>query len=163
FLDNWGAKRKAGFSYLKETNTYRLLEKIAAKTPLHNQAQPMAQRVLDMGSLSEAVVANYIQNMDLISLIGKQYGFRPVFVWYPNLAVGHKELTESERQILRSQYEQFPDMGGMYQAVYARSGEINRPDFYDLAGVVDDQKNSLYVGISHMNSEGDEIVARRLF
>jgi hypothetical protein len=51
----------------------------------------------------------------------------------------------------------------MYQAVYNRSSEINRPDFYNLADVVDNQKSSLYVGISHMKPEGDQIVADRLF
>jgi hypothetical protein len=100
--------------------------------------------------------------MDIIGLLAKQYGFRPIFAWYPNLAVGHKQLTPYESEVLRLQYEQFPDLGAMYQSVYKRGSEIKRPDFYDLEDVVDDQSGSLYVGISHMKPEGDQIVANRL-
>jgi len=109
------------------------------------------------------VIDNYIQNIGIIDLLGKQYGFRPVFAWYPNLAVGHKQLTSYEEQVLRFQYEDFPDLGLMYKAVYDKSAEIKSADFYNLADIVDDQKASLYVGISHMKPEGDRIVAHRLF
>jgi hypothetical protein len=51
----------------------------------------------------------------------------------------------------------------MYQAVYRRAPEIKSPEFYDLENLVDDQKSSLYVGISHMKPTGDQIVADRLF
>jgi hypothetical protein len=163
FLETWGTRQRASFSYLEETNTYKLLHRMAAKTPFHNKSTGQSKPHLDVAALSEAVIKNYIQNIDIIELLAKQYSFRPIFAWYPNLAVGHKELTPYEQQVLRLQYEQFPDLGEMYQSVYNRSGEINRPNFYNLADVVDDQKSSLYVGISHMKPEGDQIVAERLF
>lgn len=163
FLDNWGASQKAGFSYFRQTNTYRLLEKIAVRAPFHNKkdAAPAVQR--DTETLSRAVVENYAQNMDIVDLLAKQYGFRPVFAWYPNLAVGHKELTPYEQQVLRLEYEKFPDLGLMYQAVYNRGREVKRPDFHYLGDLLDDQKSSLYVGISHLKPEGNQIVADRLF
>jgi hypothetical protein len=101
--------------------------------------------------------------MDYVNLLARQYGFRALFVWYPNMAVGHKQLTPNEQQVLGSEYHKFPDLGSMYLAVYDRSREINRPNFYNLADLVDDRKDTLYKGISHMNAEGDQIVARRLF
>jgi len=161
FLDNWGNTQRASFSYFRQTNTYRLLQKIAVKAPLHQK--PDESRGLDTEGLSAAVIANYVQNIDIIDLLAKQYGFRAIFVWYPNLAVGHKELTPYEQQILFFQYQQMPDLGLMYRSVYDRHSEIRRPDFYDLEDIVDDQKGSLYVGISHMKPEGDQIVADRLF
>jgi hypothetical protein len=163
FLDNWGATQRASFAYLRQTNTYRLLEKIAAKMPFHRGPEKESAATLDTERLSAAVVENYIQNMEIVDLLAKQYGFRAVFAWYPNLAVGHKELTYYEQQVLRFQYQQFPDLGVMYRAVYDRGREIKRPDFYNLEDIVDDQKGSLYVGISHMKPEGDRIVADRLF
>jgi hypothetical protein len=163
FLDSWGARQRASFSYLENTNTYKLLHRIQAKAPFHHD-QPDARRPqIDVAGLSQAVIQNYVQNIDIIDLLGRQYCFRPVFAWYPNLAVGHKQLTPFEQQVLRLQYEQFPELGSMYQAVYNRSVEIHRPNFYNLADVVDDQKTSLYVGISHMKPEGDQLIAQRLF
>jgi len=162
FLDNWGASQKASFSYFRQTNTYRLLERIAVKAPFHRKDEGPAAR-LDTETLSTAVLENYIQNMDIVNLLAKQYSFRAIFAWYPNMAVGHKELTPSEQQVLRMEYQKFPDLGLMYQAVYKRGREVKRPDFYYLGDLLDDQKSSLYVGISHLKPEGDQIVADRLF
>jgi hypothetical protein len=163
FLDSWATSKRAGFAYLRQTNTYRLLEMIAVRLPFRPAVDPGSEFHLDAEALSAAVVANYLQNMEMVNLLARQYGFRAIFAWYPNLAVGHKELTPYEHQVLRFQYEQFPDLGEMYRAVYARGREIKRQDFYDLEDIVDDQKGSLYVGISHMKPEGDQIVADRLF
>lgn len=163
FLDNWGVSQKAGFSYLRQTNTYRFLEKIAVRAPFHNKkdARPAPER--DAETLSAAVVQNYVQNMDIVNSLAKQYGFRAIFAWYPNMAVGHKELTPYEQQVLKMEYQKFPDLGAMYQATYKRGCEIKDPDFHCLGDLLDGQKSSLYVGISHLKPEGNQIVADRLF
>jgi hypothetical protein len=79
------------------------------------------------------------------------------------MAVGHKELTPYEQQVLDMEYKKFPDLGSMYQAVYKRGREVKSPEFYYLGDLLDDQKSALYVGISHLKPEGNEIVAGRLF
>ncbi len=163
FLDNWGASQKAGFNYFHETNTYRFLEKIAIRAPFHNMkdAAPKAER--DTETLSASVVANYVQNMNIVNSLAKQYNFRPIFAWYPNMAVGHKQLTPYEQQVLDLEYQKFPGLGAMYDATYERGRDIKSPDFYYLGDLLDDQKSSLYVGISHLKPEGNAIVADRLF
>ncbi|MFZ3343006.1 MAG: hypothetical protein WA213_19150, partial [Terriglobales bacterium] len=112
---------------------------------------------------SKEIVENYSQNMDFVNLMAKQYNFRPVFAWYPNMAVGHKELTPYEQQVLASEYHQFPDLGVIYKATYDRARELNRPDLIYLGDLLDNQKESLYVGISHLKPEGNQIVADHLF
>jgi hypothetical protein len=163
FLDNWGASQKASFSYLRQTNTYRLLEKIAVKAPFHHKQDKAPTAGLDTETLSAAVVENYVENIDIVNLLAKQYGFRAIFAWYPNLLVGHKELTPYEQQVLRISNQNFPGLELMYQAVYKRGREVSRPDFHYLGDLLDGQKRSLYVGISHLKPEGDQIVADRLF
>jgi hypothetical protein len=163
FLDNWSAGQKAGFAYFRQTNTYRLLDNIAVKTPFHRKQDETPVAGPDTETLSAAVLQNYAQNMDLVALLAKQYGFRPIFAWYPNMAVGHKELTPYEQQVLDMEYKRFPGLGPMYQAVYKKGRAIERPDFYYLGDLLDDQKGALYVGISHLKPEGNQIVADRLF
>jgi hypothetical protein len=163
FLDNWGASQKAGFSYFEQTNTYRLLKRIAVRAPFHNQKEPAPAVTRDTETLSAAVVENYVQNMDIVNSLAKQYGFRAIFAWYPNLAVGHKELTPYEQQVLNMEYQKFPDLGSMYEAVYKRGRGVRSPDFHYLGDLLDDQKSSLYVGISHLKPEGNRIVAHQLF
>lgn len=163
FLDNWGTSQKAGFSYIGQTNTYRFLERIGIRAPFHNTKDAPPKAARDAETLSAAVVENYVQNMGIVDLLAKQYGFRPIFAWYPNMAVGHKQLTPYEQQVLNMEYQKFPDLGSMYEAVYRRSREIKSPDFQYLGDLLDDQKASLYVGISHLKPEGNRIVADRLF
>jgi hypothetical protein len=163
FLENWGATQKPSFEYIRQTNTHRFLERIAAKEPFHQKRGNSSGSGLDVETLSAAVVENYIQNIDIVNLLAKRYGFRAIFAWYPNLAVGHKPMTPYEQQVLRFEYQEFPDLGLMYQAVYRKGDEIKRPDFYNLEDMVDDKTESLYVGLSHMRPEGDQIAADRLF
>lgn len=163
FLDEWAAAQKSGFTYLKRTNTYNLLARIADKVPYHNENDPVPAAARDVETLSAAVVDNYLKNMDIVNALARQYNFRAIFAWYPNMAVGHKRLTQFEQQVLNLEYETFPDVGTMYAATYQKAREVKSPDFYYLADLLDDQKDSLYVGISHLKPEGNEIVAARLF
>jgi len=163
YLDNWSVAKKAGFSYLRETNTHHFLSKIALRAPFHNQKNGPSLPERDGEGLSGAVVQNYIQNMNTVELLAQQYGFRPVFAWYPNLAVGHKQQTPYEQEVLRMEYQKFPGLGLMYQAAYQKARQIKRPDFYYLGDLLDGQKESLYVGISHLKPEGNQIVADKLF
>ena len=61
------------------------------------------------------------------------------------------------------EYQKFPDLGAMYQATYQKGRELKNSDFYYLGDLLDNQKSSLYMGISHLKPEGNEIVADRLF
>ena len=163
FLDNWGAYEKAGFGYFGQTNTARFLKKMGERVQPQPKQTKKASAVLDVEASSKAIVENYSQNMDIVNLLAKHYDFRPIFAWYPNMAVGHKELTSYEQQVLASEYHQFPDLGVIYKATYDRAREMNRPDLIDLADLLDNQKDSMYVGISHLKPEGNQIVARHLF
>ncbi len=163
FLDNWGAYEKAGFSYFGQTNTVRFLKKMGERVQPQPKQAKRASETLDVPTASKAIVENYFQNMDFVNLLAKQYNFRAVFAWYPNMAVGHKELTSYEQQVLASEYHQFPDLGVIYKATYDRARELNRPDLIYLGDMLDNQKDTLYVGISHLNPVGNHIVADRLF
>jgi hypothetical protein len=163
FLDNWGAYEKAGFSYFGQTNTARFLKKMGERVQPQPKQAKSALPTLDVDTASQAIVENYSQNMDFVNLLAKQYNFRPVFAWYPNMAVGNKQLTPYEEQVLASEYHQFPDLGVIYKATYDRARALNRPDLIYLGDLLDDQKDSLYVGISHLKPEGNQLVANHLF
>jgi hypothetical protein len=163
YLDNWSVAKKTGFSYLKETNTYHFLQKIAAREPFHKKEKGPTVEARNVAGLSAAVVENYVQNMNTVELLAQQSHFRPIFAWYPNLAVGHKRQTPYEDQVLRMEYKKFPGLGPLYQAAYDQARQVKRPDFIYLGDLLDDQEESLYVGISHLKPEGNRIVADKLF
>lgn len=163
FLDNWGAYEKAGFSYFGQTNTARFLKKMTAQSQAEEKPAKAARTSLDTDATSREIVDTYVQNMEFVKLLAKQYNFRAVFAWYPNMAIGHKELTPYEQQVLASENHQFPGLGVIYKATYDEARKLNPPGLIYLGDLLDDQKDSLYVGISHLNPAGNQIVADRLF
>lgn len=162
YLEGWITERKSGFSYLSRTNTYRLLENIAARVSPKQDSDDSASES-DAQTWAGAIMQNYQENMNVIGLLAKQYGFRPIFVWYPNMAVGHKQLTPDEAQLNRRLKKRFPGMDLVYRAAYEKCRAVSRPDLYYLGDLLDDTKTPLYRGIAHLNAAGNQIVADRLF
>ena len=162
YLDTWITERKSGFSYLSRSNTYRLLENIAARVSPKEESNDSVSES-DAQTWSRAIMQNYQENMNIIELLAKQYGFRPIFVWYPNMAVGHKQLTADEAELSRRLKKRFPGMDLVYRAAYEKCREISRPDLYYLGDLLDDTKTPLYRGVAHLNATGNQIAADRLF
>lgn len=162
YLEGWITEKKSGFSYLSRTNTYRYLKNMAARVSPQDQAGDSVSES-EAQTWSQGIMKNYQENMDIVELLAKQYGFRPIFVWYPNMAVGHKQLTAEEAQLNRRLKKRFPGMDLVYRAAYERCREVNRPDLYYLGDVLDETKTTLYRGVAHLNAEGNQIAADRLF
>jgi hypothetical protein len=163
YLDGWNAEQQPGFSYLRKSNTHRLLNGLAAKMPFQHKTKHPEMSDAEVEALSFAVLQNYEQNMATVRLLAQQYSFRPIFAWYPTLAVGHKQLTPFEQEALAEVEEQFPGMPRVYRAAYRRCQQIHDSDLYYLGDVFDDQKGWIFLGISHVKPEGNRIVADRLF
>ncbi|MGA9413733.1 MAG: SGNH/GDSL hydrolase family protein [Terriglobales bacterium] len=166
YLEGWITEKKSGFSYLSRSNTYHLLENIAAKVsakvaPKRDKSDTVNESEAE--TWSRAIMQNYRENMDIIDLLAKQYGFRPIFAWYPNMDVGHKQLTPDEAVLDRRLKKKFPGMDLVYRAAYERCREVSRPDLYYLGDLLDDTKAPLYRGIAHLNATGNQMAADRLF
>ncbi len=162
YLEGWITEKKSGFSYLSRSNTYRLLENIAARVS-PKEAGNNSVSESDAQTWSYAIMQNYQENMDIIELLAKQYSFRPIFIWYPNMAVGNKHLTPEEAELSRRLKKRFPSMDLVYRAAYKKCREVSRPDLYYLGDLLDDTTTQLYRGIAHLNAAGNQIAADRLF
>lgn len=166
YFEGLSGNKKPGFSYMRQTNTYRRLEYIAGRVSDklgHGDETEVSFTENDAQRLAPGIMQNYQQNMDIISLLAKQYGFRPIFAWYPNMAVGHKQLTEDEEEVRRSLEKKFPGMELIYRAAYARCRSVSRPDLYYLGDLLDDVQSTLYMGIAHLTAAGNQIAADKLF
>jgi hypothetical protein len=163
YLDNWSTEQQPGFSYLRKSNTDRLLNAFATRLPFEPKQKRTQMSDAEVAVLSTAVLQNYQQNMAIVRLLAQEYAFRPMFVWYPNLAVAHKPLTPFEQQAMAEVEQQFPGMLRIYRAAYGRCQQIHDPDLYYLGDIFDDQKGWIFLNISHVKPEANRIVADRLF
>jgi hypothetical protein len=166
YLEGWITEKKSGLSYLSRSNTYHLLENIAAKVSAKVAPKKVVKDTVtesDAETWSRGIMQNYQQNMDIIELLAKQYGFRPIFAWYPNMAVGHKQLTPDEALLDRRLNKKFPGMELVYREAYEKARKVKRPDLYYLGDLLDDTKAPLYRGIAHLNAAGNQMAADRIF
>src|SRR5208282_3766926 len=135
YLEGWITEKKSGFSYLSRSNTYHLLENIAARVSAKRDKSDTVTES-DAETWSRGIMQNYQENMDIIDLLAKQYRFRPIFVWYPNMAVGHKQLTPDEAVLDRRLNKKFPGMESVYRAAYEKCREVSRPNLYYLGDLL---------------------------
>jgi len=164
YLDNWSTQQMPGFSYLQQTNTYRLLDKEAGKLSRgHKSEKSSAIADDEVEALAGSIMQNYQQNMDIVELLAQHYGFRAIFTWYPVIVVGHKRLTPYEKHAVEESEQDFPGITRIYRAAYFHCEETHRPNLYYLGDVFDHQNGWLFLGNSHLKPEGNRIVAERLF
>jgi len=90
FKNFWTNERGAesAFFLLEPDNTYHLLDKISPRvfSPQASGKRGPGRSHVDGGRRG----AQLRSNMEIINALGKQFGFRAIFAWYPNMAVGTK-------------------------------------------------------------------------
>lgn len=164
YIEGWKKDAKPGFGYLEKSNTYHGLEGLAEKFAVDKKTERgrkfTPQQISD---LADAIMENYIGNMDVVDALAEHYHFRPIFIWHPNIDVGHKQLTSEEQHLRYLEESGMPGLDALYRASYLRAGAVTRPDFYDFGDLLDNRKDTLYVEATHLGAEGNRIVANRIF
>ena len=130
FLDNWGASQKAGFSYFRQTNTYRFLEKIALRAPFHNKKRTRRPRRIGCrnalrGSRRKLLAEHGHRELCWRSNTASAQFSRGIPTWRS----ATKQLTPYEQQVLNMEYQKFPGLGAMYQATSTKRPRNKSPGF----------------------------------
>jgi hypothetical protein len=108
--------------------------------------------------LADDIVADYLQNLELVRHLAQTYGFHYLFIWQPALCT-NQALTAEEKQLAAWTNKK---MVRLYELVYARMARVQRPHFYNIATMFDRKKNTLYFSWAHITEEGNDQVADRL-
>jgi hypothetical protein len=154
------SEHRAGFSYLKHSNTYHVLgllqrsHRTSSSTAHHPTPDEIAARILD----------NYQKNMDLVEALGQHYGVRSLFVWQPVLLVGDKTPSLEETAMLKAaESELHPGSTALMRATYEDARKITRPDFLYLGDVFAHEHRSMYGDVGQANPEGNRVIAGKMF
>jgi hypothetical protein len=154
------SEHRAGFSYLKHSNTYHvlgLLQKSRRVSTLTLKSQSpieTAARILD----------SYQKNIDLVEALAQRYEVRCLFVWQPVLLVGDKTPTVDEISILKAAGKNLrPGSNELMKATYEDAKKITRPEFLYLGDVFAQEPKSMYSDFGVANSEGNSVVASKIF
>ena len=160
----------AAQSAIHQLSIMRFLHGVLQKSGLRRDlAQPVSleyeKAISDRGSLANAVVETYLNNIKLVQALSQSYGFTPLFYWQPVIYT-KQYLTEYERQSLELDVH-YPGMKEFYQETYAAlrqsSGGLNTNiAFHDISSIFSDIREPIFVDFNHMGRKGNSLIANRM-
>jgi hypothetical protein len=118
--------------------------------------------VLDDEVLAREVLATYINNIQLVNALAKQYRFKSLFYWQPTV-FQKKHLTESER-LSRDEARSFePFFLKTYEIMQQDQGTLRTEDaFYDLSLIFSEVQEPIYVDWCHVAEMGNNLIAEKM-
>jgi lysophospholipase L1-like esterase len=152
-----------GLGYLERSNTVRALNLVSEE--IHRRfANPKmpAQSPLEIEAAAQASVEIYQQNLQAVDALARSYGFRAFYFWYPTSSMGRKPLTAEEQAWVRAEQKHSLQFQ-LKQAGYELFSTIHHPRFLYLGGALDDQRGRFYLDGAHLTSEGNGIMAGKIF
>jgi hypothetical protein len=135
--------------------------------PLHGPmpAPPADLRGLDITALARAVIAVYEQNLRLIRILGREYGFCPIFFWQPVITT--KAAKTSDEQRWERDYTHDPAARTrLYTAIIHERRTCRdlaaAADAVDLSALFDAWSDPVYIDLYHLSEAGNAAVAEAM-
>jgi lysophospholipase L1-like esterase len=141
---------------LNSLDRYYLGKLIKSLSNKLSYQEPFSQK---SKTLKNDVVEVYLNNLKIITALGKAYGFVPLFYWQPVIYT-KKTLTPFEKRFAT---EPLGDFYRQSQAVMrARSQEFAPYHFFDISGLFAAANHEVYLDYCHVNEDANRIIARRI-
>jgi hypothetical protein len=146
---------------IKSTGSFRLAQSLGRRLgrgPVTAYPSP-SEEVLQ--NLAEGVVQGYLGNVRLVEALGRQYCFRPVFVWQPVIFSKPKRVRFEEEEA-----EKYGWTRPLFQEV---QGKITRTvelasdaAFHDLSGIFADFEGLVFIDFCHTTEKANVRIAEAL-
>ena len=141
-LQSPGRLASAFAGYLvRNSALFRLAESIGRRSGLGRFKEPRSPGSTNQVLLAAGVIRAYSANLELVEVLGKAYGFRPVFVWQPDIFSKPKLVPFEAEEKAKLEWA-----GSLFAQVH---GQLERTD--ELAS------NRAFVNLSGFFSETDSL------
>ncbi len=153
-LEGRASSGSGNFRYLLESNTAKLIgQQRRQVTSVHR----------DVDALAQATVRCYLENVQLVQALGREYKFEPLFFWEPTLSTGSKQLTAEEEEARVASRKQTPGLEEVNQAAYALLKAEARPPVFPIADALDSATDTVYFDEAHVTAEGNGLIAEKMY
>jgi hypothetical protein len=154
-------------NWLDSWFTFSLLKSLVAKLGVGARNSPKLltyeTRGIDVTTLSNSVVQNYLGKYEIVSALAQKYGFNYFFFWQPVVSIGEKPLT-GEEQNMKRQLELQPGLSKLYDAVY-RTMELESSKYANLCRldrVFDKYNSQIWIDEWHITPVGNQLIAQEM-
>jgi lysophospholipase L1-like esterase len=153
-------------TWIESTNSFYLLNRLMAK--LKHKPRESTNIInyktmgIDTATLTDSMVEAYIGNYEIVNALAQKHGFKALFFWQPQIAVGEKSLTNEEQEMKR---ELDPVVVEFYQSVYHRVQQVAKKykNLYYIADTFDSANSQIYIDQVHVTPVGNRLIAERIF
>jgi lysophospholipase L1-like esterase len=135
--------------------------------PLHGPmpAPPADLGRLDIAALAQQVIEVYKQNLRLIRVLGREYGFYPIFFWQPVITT--KIVKTVDEQRWERDYTRDPAARGLLYNTIISERRACRDlaaavDAVDLSALFDAWSDPVYIDLYHLSEAGNAAVAEAM-
>jgi lysophospholipase L1-like esterase len=135
------------------------VDSLATMAVLRTIVRPPAARRPAAPVLADSIIATYLGVVDVARALGRQYGFRTLFFWQPELSESHKPLTAREQRLDR---QLGAPVKTLYREAYARVAAVAaKPggDLFDISGALAADPREIFIDFAHIVPEGNARVA----
>jgi hypothetical protein len=153
--------------WLETWFTFSLLKSLVAKPGVKARNRPKllnyVTRGIDITTLSNSIVQNYLGKYEVVSALAQKYGFNYFFFWQPVVSVGEKPLTREE-QTMKHLLELQRGLGKLYDAVY-QTMELessNYENLYYLGHIFDKYDSTIWIDEWHVTPVGNQLIAQKM-
>jgi hypothetical protein len=152
------AEGPGNFQYLLKTNAARLFFQ-------HRLSHQIGTRGLakDADALAQQAVRCYVENLKVVDLLARAYGFKYAVFWEPTIYSGKKPLTPDEETAHQQANKRSPGLEKTDQVARVLVDSMSPPHFFDIADVFDQLADTIYFDEAHVSAEGNRLVAERIY
>ena len=143
---------------VKNSAFFRVAGSVARRSGLGPVKEPKALSESGMIGLAMGVVRGYVANVELVEALGKTYGFRPVFVWQPDIF--------SKPKLVPFEAEEKAKYGwasSLFTEVHRQLERIDAlvsdPDFLNLSGTFSEADSLQFLDFCHTTEEANARIA----
>ena len=112
-------------------------------------------------NLNEQVVKVYLNNMKIVTTLGKTYGFKTLFYWQPTIFT-KTTLSNYEKGIVADK----KDINKLFDATYSKIADQHfenaRNGFHDISRMFESYEKPLYIDFCHISEYGNQMVAEKI-
>jgi hypothetical protein len=152
------AEGRGNFQYLLKTNAARLL----LERRLTNQIGNRGSRG-DSNAIAQEAVRCYSENLSVVEVLARAYGFEYAAFWEPTIGNGNKPLTLDEENARQQAVKHSPGLEKADRAARVVVDSMLSSHLFDIADVFDEVADTIYFDQAHVSAEGNRLVAERIY
>jgi lysophospholipase L1-like esterase len=154
------------------SSAYWLIDKLMGKLTVANpqQEEPTPSELvtyesmgIDVATLSDVIVQDYLGNYNIVSALAQKYGFKYFFFVPPIVSLGNKPLTPEEQEMKHGteiEVALYKLVTAVYQTIERESSKYQ--NLYSMAHIFDHYDSLIWIDAGHVTPIGNQLIAERM-